>query len=262
MQRKFILCFVSALLLYSCAIVPRTVPPEKLTSIKNVGVISLMGDELNLTHIGFTVFGNSDSSHSIEDWGIDQHVASVIGDTLRKNGSYAVKEVNYDYSALAKVYTDKVYSPLNFKLIENELRALAQSHAIDTFLVITERRLEDPIGKRSVYYEGMGLYSMGIGETLVKVAPYIWYSLTVVDGKTAQPIADIAGLMTRKRPEFLEPGYSVPYEEVEHSWWNEDFNAMSKSQQQQLEEKLKQLLNESLPYTLQDAKLINNNLQN
>lgn len=240
----------------------REVPPEKLTNIKNIRVISLLGSDLNIIHIGFTVFGNSATRHPIQDWEIDQHAENILSSALQKNSFYKVKKIKYDYQVLSKVYTDSVYNPTDFKLIESELRAIAQSNSLDTVLVLTRYRPEDPIGGRSIYYEGMGLYSSGIGETLIKVAPYVWHTISVVDMATLQPVAETVALTNRKNPEFLAPSYSLPYEEVDKSWWNSDFNAMSQDQKQQLQTKIKQLLSESIPYTLREAKLLNNTVEN
>lgn len=255
MYRALILCCSALFWLAGCATAPSTLPAEKLASIRDVGVISLLGDDIHLTHIGLTVFGNTQTSHAVNDWEIDKHAMEVLQASLQKTGTYQAREITFDRAALMQVYTDSVYSPVDFKLVAAELAEIAQAHGIDTFVVVTRYSAQDPVGHRSVYYEGAGLFSSGIGDALIKVAPYVWYKLDVVDGKTAQVVASTRGTVKQKNPGLFGPEYTLPYEEVDKSWWNEDFNAMSETQKNQLRDKLKELLSDSLPHTLEEINL-------
>jgi hypothetical protein len=65
-----------ALLLAACA---QPVATEKLSSIHNVRVVSLVGDPVTVQAIGFTVFGNEERLIPAASWRIDDEAAARVG---------------------------------------------------------------------------------------------------------------------------------------------------------------------------------------
>ena len=51
--------------------------PRRLTSIKRMGIVSLLGDTFHGTHIGFTVFENTYFEAGVAQWRIDEPVQSL-----------------------------------------------------------------------------------------------------------------------------------------------------------------------------------------
>jgi hypothetical protein len=81
----------AALLLVTACTAPAPVAPERLSTIKSVGVISAIGDQFSFTSIGMTVFGEENAVIPIEPWGMDGYVDETLDAALGKR--YAVKPV-------------------------------------------------------------------------------------------------------------------------------------------------------------------------
>ncbi len=90
-MRRILLCLAVALAIAGCA--TPTVPTDRLKAIKSVAVISALGDDIKVEHLGLTVFTNSLTSVRV-DWGLDAHMTQRLQGLLASR--YEVRQLDYD----------------------------------------------------------------------------------------------------------------------------------------------------------------------
>jgi len=64
----------------ACTITP--IPAERLSSLRKMGAISLLGDELEMQYVGTTAFTNSTKEISVKNRKIDRYVVQTIKDEI------------------------------------------------------------------------------------------------------------------------------------------------------------------------------------
>ena len=86
------------LLLVPAACATGSVPPEKLSRIKTVGIVSALENEFTFKTVGFTVFGNDEKKVPIDEpLGVDDSVVEQLTRMLGKR--YDVRPVTYSKAA-------------------------------------------------------------------------------------------------------------------------------------------------------------------
>lgn len=101
--RQIIVSIITLAVWSSCNAAPRKLTQEDLRSLGTVTVISLMGDEFLLHHVGTTIFQNRYNKAEVSQWEIDRHTTDVATEFLELKG-HVVKEVQYDAERLFKTY--------------------------------------------------------------------------------------------------------------------------------------------------------------
>ena len=79
--------FITTFLLAGCGI-KRPIPIADIEKIDKVGLISLMGNKMQITNVGFTVFDNSHATADIPDWKIDDYIESKMTNLISDNTNY------------------------------------------------------------------------------------------------------------------------------------------------------------------------------
>lgn len=158
MKAKIFFLFV-LLTLSACATLPSSVedltPPDQLG---NIAVLSVLGDKLNITYVGATIFGNRYNAADVSEWNIDNYVVKKTEDYLKESG-YAVKQISYEKALLLKAYNnpEPIYGTYS-EYVEDYLVKLAEEGGIDTFVVIYSTKQEDYVGHGEECLQGYGLY--------------------------------------------------------------------------------------------------------
>ncbi|HVE54957.1 MAG TPA: hypothetical protein VNB23_16355 [Ramlibacter sp.] len=176
-----------SVLLAGCA--STQLPPQDAARIRKVGIVAALPQDAPLARLGITVFGNERDSFALAP---DAVVHAAVRARLQGTSSaWVVQPVSYDPGAMyarhraAGALLSSAVSPL-----ASELAALARSHDVDAFLVISEVR-----------YDRMGGNGVGIthrrlvtGGALTLVEANI--SLSVVDreGKILAQAANGSGV--------------------------------------------------------------------
>ncbi len=189
-MKKIISVFLLSFFLTGCI---GTVPikPEQKANIHSVSVVSLLGDELSFTKVGFTVFNNDGFTKNVTTWKLDDTVQKAIVEGLN-NSSSNIKVVSlpFDRSELFKIYK----SPQNWGAytdigrIEHEIRRQVNDSPVDAIVLVHKVRAEDPVAFTSVFVEGYGIYyrSMPLVDPLLR--PFALFEISILDGKTLKPI--------------------------------------------------------------------------
>src|SRR5258706_2905540 len=161
----------------------------KLQTIKRVGIISAVDDEITVARAGLTGLDTSSQSFPIGSWGLDDLIVQQA--TAALSGRFQVQPVSYQRAAFAAI-KDSPVAPVNLirsdpfkKLVQTEV----SPQGLDAYIVITKTKSNFGGGGRKV--EGIGFITYG---TLL--ASYnqihVLYEIRVFDGKTFDVIAQRA----------------------------------------------------------------------
>jgi hypothetical protein len=154
----------------------------KLQTIKRVGIISAVGDEITVARAGLTGLDNSRRSFPVGSWGLDDLIVQQA--TAALSGRFQVQPVSYKRTAFARVEKESPVAPVNFirgdpfkKLVQTEV----SPQGLDAYIVITKAKANFGGGGRKV--EGIGFVSY---DTLLASSNHIHalYEIRVIDGKT------------------------------------------------------------------------------
>jgi hypothetical protein len=218
----------------------------KLQTVKTVGIISAVGDEITFARGGLTGLDNSSQRFPIGSWGLDDLIVEKV--TAALNGHFQVQPVSYTRAAFAAI-KDSPVAPVNLvrsdpfrKLVQTEV----SPQGLDAYIVITKAKSAFGGGGRKL--EGIGYLNYG-----TVLASYnqihALYEIRVFDGKTfdviekmaAPPLDDVGAVRiagpSRVIDESLSPGTGDP------------------AQNEKLHAAIADLVARSLPSTLSDMHL-------
>jgi hypothetical protein len=216
-----------------------------LARIKTIGIVSAMGDQLELANVGSTVFGNKRGTADIADWKLDEEVAATVGRVL--TGRYETVVIGgFDKSRFRPTGPGFFGAQIDE---EDETRALAQragAPAVDAYLLIYPLFNVNPISLNNQWLTGPGLYRESRREAI-----YALGVATLIDARTFDAIGSKwLCLPTDDR----ETGSDLPYRRVE-GLIPETYEAMTPEQRQKAEAIMKEVLRESVEHTLSRLKL-------
>ncbi|MGQ0510812.1 MAG: hypothetical protein ACT4P9_09375 [Betaproteobacteria bacterium] len=248
MLRILVIALISVLHT-GCAVAPRAIEKDNLAKIRNIGVVSLVGEKFHMVHVAFMVFGNRRSEHPVGEWAIDDEAEALVKTTLERNGNYKVQPLKNLRSSLGNAQTQSIANPLDYEAVEKMLRAEAGAQGFDALIVLSKQRNEDRIAMTNQFMEGIGLYTRPLfrGTT---VAAYAWYGMSVIQGSSFKPIAQTFGVVPRANPSFLEPNTAYPFKILGASHDKEEFSKLTDDDRRTIRQALSELLSRSIPTTL------------
>ena len=165
---------------------------KKLQTIKDnskVLIVTSLGNEFLLQHIGFTIFSNDYNNISVEEWDIDSIIENKVA-KLKFIDKFDVvnedlTEIKKDMEVLTKSFwTDGVV----FKGFDDKIFPYAKNNNYDLILFINSYETEDPVFYTGLHLEGFGLYKRKVlGEITSKY--YAMISSSIYDVNTRKKIA-------------------------------------------------------------------------
>lgn len=129
-----ILYVIISLLIIGCisAGLSSAVSKEKLNTIKRVGIISLLGDDIELhEHPG--LFRESSRSFSVKSWEIDEYVQDIIAKEISTNPKYTVVKLAYDRNRLIKL---NLSERQHYNMMMDQLSTITKENRLDAIIVI------------------------------------------------------------------------------------------------------------------------------
>jgi hypothetical protein len=218
----------------------------KLQTVKTVGIISAVGDEITFARGGLTGLDNSSQRFPIGSWGLDDLIVQKV--TAALNGRFQVQPVSYTRADFAAI-KDSPVAPVNL-IRSDPIKKLVQSEVspqgLDAYIVITKAKSTFGGGGRKL--EGIGF--LNYGTVLASYSQiHALYEVRVFDGKTfdviekmsAPPLDDVGAVRiagpSRMIDESLSPGAGDP------------------AQNEKLHAAIADLVARSLPSTLSDMHL-------
>jgi hypothetical protein len=152
----------------------------KLQTVKTVGIISAVGDDMSFASMGLTA-QNTFQRFPIESWGIDDLIVRQATSAL--NGRFQVQPVSYPRAAFAAI-KDSSVAPVNLMRgdpFKKLVRTDVAPQGLDAYIVITRARSNVDGGARKV--EGIGFVNYGtLLESYSRI--HALYEIRVIDGKT------------------------------------------------------------------------------
>lgn len=233
----FALCFVFA------AQTGAASAADKLANIKSVGIISALGDCLNLRNVDrISSFFNAVSPECvpIQAWGIDEAITKQISEAVANR--FAVKPIAYDPAAFYRLPWTPV--PGTLVPVKSALQALTNP-GVDAYIVVTKMAIANAVGDgNDTYVEGLGIGHQGsmFGDTNKMFAVY---TIRIIDAHSYNTL-ETEGAHLPKTGLFPR----VPIVDVDASMWSNSANDMTEAQKAAAKEKLTALVHESIGSTL------------
>lgn len=130
MKNLIRLCVLSGVFLFfvGCS---STVQPKDVQSMKNVGVISSIGDSLMAHEDGLTKFGTYDNMVDISNWDINDYIADTFSQKL--NGRFKVKVI--DDKETEVILINDTYE---FDIRKKHINNLMLKNKLDTIIYISK----------------------------------------------------------------------------------------------------------------------------
>ncbi len=136
MRRMLVL--VLAAMLTACAAPKLT--QQQAASIKSVGIVSLLPQELKYRKMGITVFNNEFKSLPVAGDALNAHARLSAEQYLRQSGKYQVKQilVRDEAAMAARLNARTLVMSHDVERIDKELADLAKANNVDAVIVIAE----------------------------------------------------------------------------------------------------------------------------
>src|SRR5262245_51342592 len=166
----------AALLLFLGAspVVATEADPASIRGVKNVALISLLGDTLEVQYIGPTVFHNYQYLGRVDDWRANEHVRQTLLRALGQHPRFELKIVPYDERAMWDAYQNEgtglvaglrsLGGTPKVEALRAHLAQLASAHGVEGFLLVLPGGKQLPLcqGACSAYGStGMGYFALG-----------------------------------------------------------------------------------------------------
>jgi hypothetical protein len=225
-----ILCGLILLLITGCisAGLTSAVSKEKLNTIKRVGIVSLLGDDIEL-HEHPALFLQNSRSFSVESWKIDEYVQDIIAKEISTNPKFTVVKLAYDRNRLIKL---NLKERQHYNMMIDQLSTITKENRLDAIIVI------DYIGNPE--YQSLPLY-LAKGELTKNISWKVASHIYVFDGASLEKIG---------RSWFLHR-YD---QELDESYWPPSISNVDKLRF--LENMFKRVLKEELIIKIKDLGFI------
>jgi hypothetical protein len=243
-MKRFIIFIVCAFLLSGCT---SSIKPDKLTSIKNISVISLLGDEFCVSYLGSTVFNKKRKSVNVSNWRIDEFTEEVVIKAILADGRYNYIKIDKNRDSLMKIYTKEKTACTHKKkndinLIKDEIKEVERRTGIDTIILVLDHwTLTDYITGRSGMLSGYGIHQLsflGIEDIII----HLFAEIIVIDSHNFEILAKIA------TPPSVE--------KIDKTYWDPEFYNLATDKKLFIEQSLKNLLTSKITESLKKLKLI------
>jgi hypothetical protein len=161
---------------------PATAPAAKSGAADNgkcIGVLSTIGDTINLQKIGITVFGNDLNKVPIDSWQIDSLVVKKISAYLSK--SWSVRPISHPKDAFATLEQDHgLFYDRDAELTEI-IRRVTSPTKCDHYVVVLKGSSGYGTTNQSLY--GLGVLEVG-APIMITDMLFALYVIRVYDGQT------------------------------------------------------------------------------
>ncbi len=218
--------------------------PADLQTVKSVGIISAFADRFQVRKLGITVFGNDESEFPVDAWGVDDVMAGKVRGLLGRR--FDVRPVTYRRAAFAKG---------SWGGIGALVREGVTPAPVDAYVVIT--RGFNQLGATNQSVSGLGILETSGGLLHSdRVFVYALYAVSIIDAREFSSKAITGALMPGEAA--VDPLRSTvmrgPHRQVDQSWWPTSPTAAAN---QRLKGAVLELIDQSLPNTLQQLQLTN-----
>lgn len=235
-----------------------TVPPEKLSQIKTVAIVPVLDDEFHLYFYGLTIFDNEHETANIADWKLNEFLrqkaegllapryAILPGGEIDRGAALAINKFTDD----AATHGERAYAALKNK-----------DSKVDAYLFLIRETDWDLEVNRRTPVQNIGLQRRSIAMRM-PWAKYSQYNLYTI--YRAYLVDNHSGKLIAQRPAWIAPpdgssGRATPLIQIpEGDSWPKTLSPVMQEHRAMLEAKTKDLLTNSLTFTLQGLGLLAN----
>jgi len=218
------------LMVSGCAGMRGPVSGDDRLKIKDIGVLSLLGNKFSGIYLGFTVFTNEHYTAYPVGWDIDQVAVDSVIANLSGNGKFSLQQIFIEDDQI-----DTLYEDLNRpRLDEVKTMEYARGKAIDTLVVVRRTHYDN-----APYHES----PFGYYERFNRGCVYSLFIVQVFDVKTGSSLGWEWAFPCLQREETLT--------------WKESFDLYSASEQQQIKKKVENSVREGVTNALKAMTLTN-----
>jgi hypothetical protein len=238
-----LLCLVLLLLLAGCV---RAVPQTTLSSVRSIGVVSALPEEIVVKRVGLTVFGNAEATIPAPSWGINDYIEDRMIARLAPRHEAKRVAVRRENLTLDKVSYGAV-SLGGRRPFEEVVRGEVGTTGLDAYLVVMPRTTG--YGTTNQRIAGLGIVSGGGGLVARRQDIFALYELIVIDGRTWS----IVGQANAPRSGGMFEMIQGPFRGVDASFVPANAAAPTDAETARLRRAITSLIDESLPSTLAAA---------
>jgi hypothetical protein len=243
------------LLLTGCA--TDRLDQAKVADIKKVAVMSIIGDQLTMTEVAMTAFGNDHEYSDISAWGIDPHVVDLVSGQLKNRlqvvpVSYATADFPQDGITNLIGGGIDYWAPLGER-IRDKVATQPNAKDVDAYLVVV---------KGQSYVEQSNQVAIGLGVarrfalTTHRYYVHALFDLVLIDGHSFKPLRDVSYQLPNLSAWDSYPALRGPYMPADESYWADSYAALSPEIREQIHRDLLNMLDRSLPDYVQRSGLL------
>ncbi len=144
--RHWLVAALSVLVLVACGTYPLRPSPEMLAQTHRIGILSILGEEVEARYIGLTAFNNKYHLAPPQGWELNRKSVEVASEALRQRG-FEVVAIDYPRDEMWNRYHDDEKYPSvkgrenwrghpRLPLLEDDLERLAKASGVDAFLIL------------------------------------------------------------------------------------------------------------------------------
>ena len=176
-----------------CAYNPKLVDARVVEKMHRVSAISMVSDELQRRHVGFTMFTNEIEDRSISEWNLDSKYENQIKQAAVKVLGAEAVDIQYSRAKFAHVndpdgpYDAPAFWGPNFEKIEADVKDVCTANSLDALFVVGRRKSHDLFDNTTMDVAGIGIYT----HTKFNSSSLLHYLATVAlyDCATAKVVA-------------------------------------------------------------------------
>ena len=218
----------------------KSLSPEVQKGIRNIGVISAVGDQLLMQNVPYFAWDQEEYSHPIASWGLDDHVTDKVTQALGTR--YAVQPVQYDRAAF---YDRNAYD------VDDALRALPKGGNVDAYVVVLKGR--GAVGLTRTIARGIGVVRLTTFTDRRDI--HALYQIVVVDARSLEVLgsADAVNPGSSFFDGHMEEG---PHREADEGLALPEEKPITASQEQAIKTVVVSLFDQTVADTLRRVKLL------
>jgi len=223
---------------------PLNAATDEYANVHTVGVISILGNDLDMQTWGYTIFGNEDYQlHT--DWNLDDQVDSEVANALK--GRFAVKTISIDPQT-ASHFMAKAHGT-DWSAVEKLVRTLPASDGVDAYVVVFPIVRMLGFGQR--FWGGLvGRHVPDLRGPHIEFGAY--YAVGVIEAGTGKRIDWGTGHLTTHGL-LLD---NAPDEQCAADMWATGADAITPEQKSRIHQEMSSVISRSIPYTLAGANLL------
>ena len=185
-----ITCLLTALTISGCAAVRPDFLPETMTG-KTLVVMSTVGNQMRLQHIGTTIFQNEYDFHDVTDWDVDTTLERIASELILRDGRFSVRTAAHEGSRamLEGVGRDWTNTPIyGYGERKEKTRRAARQEQAELVLLLAPMKLYDVFFQTSEFVPGYGIYQRSFLLTKTRHVRYATLQMVLYDGETGEEI--------------------------------------------------------------------------